>query len=61
MFQMLVILANGQTSTIFKYGTSSDVYSIFAFAMAVDSYIPEPEGIIMVLSTLSPVLRNPIR
>jgi hypothetical protein len=55
-------IANGQTSTIFKYGTSSDVYSIFAFAMAVDSYIPEPEGIIMViLSTLSPVLRNPIR
>jgi hypothetical protein len=40
-------IANGQTSTIFKYGTSSDVYSIFAFAMAVDSYIPEPEGIMV--------------
>jgi hypothetical protein len=54
-------IANGQTSTIFKYGTSSDVYSIFAFAMAVDSYIPEPEGIMVVNSINAvPVLRNPI-
>tara|TARA_R110000868_G_scaffold264879_1_gene523495 strand:- start:782 stop:5602 length:4821 start_codon:yes stop_codon:yes gene_type:complete len=43
-------IANGQTSTIFKYGTNSDTYSIFAFGMAVDSYVPEPEGILVVNS-----------
>jgi hypothetical protein len=51
-------IANGQTSTIFKYGTSSDVYSIFAFAMAVDSYIPEPEGI-MVVNSINAVASPP--
>jgi hypothetical protein len=42
----------------FKYGTSSDVYSIFAFAMAVDSYIPEPEGI-MVVNSINAVASPP--
>jgi hypothetical protein len=53
------IIANGQTSTIFNYGSSGDKFSIFAFAMAVDSYIPEPEGIMVVNSINS--ISNPIQ
>ncbi|RZJ33518.1 MAG: hypothetical protein EOO51_13610, partial [Flavobacterium sp.] len=37
-------ITNNQTSTSFRYGTNQDTYVIFAFAMAVDAYIPEPEG-----------------
>ncbi len=40
------VIGNNQTSTNFKYGTTSDTYSIFTIAMSVDAYIPEPEGII---------------
>ncbi|MCG9793075.1 LamG-like jellyroll fold domain-containing protein [Flavobacterium algicola] len=36
------IIANGQTSTTFRYSSSNDKFSIFAFAMAVDAYIPKP-------------------
>lgn len=43
-------IANGQTSTNFKYGSSLDKFSIFGFAMSVDSYIPEPKGLISVNS-----------
>lgn len=44
------IIANGQTSTNFQYGSSADKFSIFGFAMAVDAYVPKPEGIIDVNS-----------
>ncbi|AWG21596.1 hypothetical protein FFWV33_08650 [Flavobacterium faecale] len=36
------IIANGQTSTTFRYSSENDKFSIFAFAMAVDAYIPKP-------------------
>jgi conserved repeat domain len=37
-------IANGQTSTRFRYGTSQDAYAIFALAMSVDAYVPEAEA-----------------
>ncbi|MBD0725383.1 hypothetical protein B6A10_09350 [Flavobacterium sp. L1I52] len=43
-------IANGQTSTNFKYGSSLDKFSIFGFAMSVDSYVPDPQGLISVNS-----------
>ncbi|WP_051929313.1 LamG-like jellyroll fold domain-containing protein [Flavobacterium sp. 83] len=45
-----VNIANGQTSTNFKYGSSLDKFSIFGFAMSVDSYVPDPKGLISVTS-----------
>jgi gliding motility-associated-like protein/uncharacterized repeat protein (TIGR01451 family) len=38
------IIANGQTSTTFRYGTNRDVYNIYAIAFSVDSYVPEIQG-----------------
>ncbi|GAB1454297.1 hypothetical protein MASR2M47_43530 [Draconibacterium sp.] len=39
------IIANNQTSTTFRYGTTQDTYIIFCIAMSVDAYRPEIEGI----------------
>ncbi|MEZ7503739.1 LamG-like jellyroll fold domain-containing protein [Flavobacterium sp. Arc2] len=44
------VIGNNQTSTNFRYGSSGDVYTIFGFAMSVDAYIPEPNGLISVNS-----------
>ncbi len=44
------IIGNNQTSTTFRFGSSSDVYTIFGFAMSVDAYIPQPKGLISVNS-----------
>lgn len=44
------VIGNNQTSTTFRFGSSSDVYTIFGFAMSVDSYVPEPKGLISVNS-----------
>ena len=44
------VIANNQTATTFRFGSSSDVFTIFGFAMSVDSYIPEPKGLISVNS-----------
>jgi uncharacterized repeat protein (TIGR01451 family) len=44
------VIANNQTSTTFRFGSSSDVFTIFGFAMSVDAYIPEPKGLISVTS-----------
>jgi hypothetical protein len=44
------IIANNQTSTNFRYGSSGDVFTIFGFAMSVDAYTPEPNGLISVNS-----------
>jgi hypothetical protein len=44
------VIANNQTSTTFRYGTLGELYSIFGLAMSVDTYIPEPEGIMAVNS-----------
>jgi len=38
------IIANGQTSTTFRYGTNQDIYNIYAIAFSVDTYVPEIQG-----------------
>ncbi|MEI6749689.1 MAG: hypothetical protein WCM93_11060, partial [Bacteroidota bacterium] len=38
------VITNNQTSTTFKYGSTIDTYIIYSIAMAVDAYIPNPEG-----------------
>jgi hypothetical protein len=44
------VIANNQTATTFRFGSSSDVFTIFGFAMSVDAYIPEPKGLTNVTS-----------
>lgn len=44
------VIANNQTATTFRFGSTSDVFTIFGFAMSVDAYIPEPNGLISVNS-----------
>ena len=44
------VIGNGQTSTNFRFGSTSEVYTIFGFAMSVDSYVPDPQGLITVNS-----------
>src|SRR5690606_34658639 len=38
------IIANGQTSTRFRYGTDGDAYVIYTIVMAVDANEPEVQG-----------------
>jgi uncharacterized repeat protein (TIGR01451 family) len=40
-----LVIGNNQTSTTFRFGSTSDVFTIFGFAMSVDAYIPEPKGL----------------
>lgn len=35
------IIANNQTSTSFRFGTTQDVYNIFNITFAVDAYVPQ--------------------
>jgi hypothetical protein len=44
------VIGNNQTSTTFRFGSTYEVYTIFGFAMSVDAYIPEPNGLISVNS-----------
>ncbi|NHN26015.1 hypothetical protein FIA58_010045, partial [Flavobacterium jejuense] len=44
------VIDNSQTSTTLRYGSTQDTYAIFLAAMAIDSYIPEPEGEISLVS-----------
>jgi uncharacterized repeat protein (TIGR01451 family) len=44
------VIGNNQTATTFRFGSTYEVYTIFGFAMSVDSYVPEPEGIMGVNS-----------
>jgi len=44
------VIGNNQTSTTFRFGSTSDVFTIFGFAMSVDAYIPEPKGLTSVTS-----------
>jgi hypothetical protein len=44
------VIGNGQTATTFRFGSTYEVYTIFGFAMSVDSYVPDPEGLITVNS-----------
>lgn len=39
------VIGNNQTATTFRFGSTSDVFTIFGFAMSVDAYIPEPKGL----------------
>jgi uncharacterized repeat protein (TIGR01451 family) len=45
-----LIISNNQTATTFRFGSTFEVYTIFGFAMSVDTYIPKPKGIINVKS-----------
>ncbi|MFV0377742.1 MAG: hypothetical protein ACK5JD_10635, partial [Mangrovibacterium sp.] len=47
------IITNNQTSTRFRYGTNQDTYIIFCIGMAVDAYIPEPEGEVSITGGIS--------
>ncbi|HPS62399.1 MAG TPA: hypothetical protein PLK82_05025, partial [Bacteroidales bacterium] len=40
------VIANNQTTTTFKYGSTQDTYIIFCIAMGVDAYSPDIEGIV---------------
>ncbi|MFI0491060.1 LamG-like jellyroll fold domain-containing protein, partial [Flavobacterium sp.] len=53
------VIGNNQTSTTFRFGSTSEVYTIFGFAMSVDAYIPEPKGLISV-SSINNVTNPPI-
>ncbi len=53
------VIGNNQTSTTFRFGSTSDVFTIFGFAMSVDAYIPEPKGIISV-NSINNVTNPPI-
>lgn len=53
------VIANNQTATTFRFGSSSDVFTIFGFAMSVDAYIPEPKGLISV-NSINNVTNPPI-
>lgn len=44
------VIGNNQTSTTFRFGSNYEVYTIFGFAMSVDTYIPEPEGFLAINS-----------
>ena len=44
------VIGNNQTSTTFRFGSNSDVFTIFGFAMSVDAYIPEPKGLTSITS-----------
>jgi gliding motility-associated-like protein len=39
------VITNNQTSTKFRYGSTQDTYIIYSLVMAVDAYIPYPEGL----------------
>ncbi|WP_298535543.1 gliding motility-associated C-terminal domain-containing protein [uncultured Algibacter sp.] len=40
------VITNGQSSTSFRYGSSSDGYAIFNVTFSVDAYVPEPVGVL---------------
>jgi len=54
------VITNNQTSTQFRYGSTQDTYIIFFMAMAVDAYIPFPEGVNSVSSINGNQPGNPI-
>ncbi len=53
------VIANNQTSTTFRYGSTQDTYSIFSIAMSVDAYIPEIEGVTSLIEINSNTAGNP--
>src|SRR5690606_15746726 len=53
------VIANAQTSTTFRYGSTQDTYVIYALAMAVDAYIPELEGLLALESIGGAAVEEP--
>ncbi|MCL6258909.1 gliding motility-associated C-terminal domain-containing protein [Aquiflexum sp. TKW24L] len=54
------IIANGQTSTVFRYGSRRDIYNIYSIAFSVDAYVPDIQGLNQVVSINgAPVSENP--
>ena len=54
------IIANGQTSTVFRFGTKADTYNLYSIAFSVDAYVPEIQGLNQVVSINgAPVTENP--
>lgn len=58
------IIGNNQTSANFRFGSTYEIYTIFGFAMSVDAYIPEPQGLIVVnkiggVTPATPLTANP--
>jgi hypothetical protein len=53
------VIGNNQTSTSFRFGSTYEIYTIFGFAMSVDAYIPNPEGLISV-NSINNVTNPPI-
>src|SRR5690606_32449544 len=54
-------ITNSQTSTKFRYGSTQDTYIIPMIAMAIDAYIPEPEGLDQVVTINGmPIVSNPV-
>ncbi|MCF8275086.1 MAG: hypothetical protein K9J17_00005, partial [Flavobacteriales bacterium] len=55
------VMANNQTSTTFRYGSTQDTYIIYNITMSSDSYVPEVEGLISVSQLNgSPVVPDPL-
>nr|WP_315211573.1 LamG-like jellyroll fold domain-containing protein [uncultured Flavobacterium sp.] len=59
-----LVIGNNQTSTTFRFGSSGDIFTIFGFAMSVDAYTPEPQGLIAVnkiggVTPTTPLTANP--
>jgi uncharacterized repeat protein (TIGR01451 family) len=52
------VIGNNQTTTTFRYGSTYEVYTIFGFAMSVDTYLPEQEGI-MTINSINSVTNPP--
>ena len=44
------VIANNQTSTTLRYGSTQDTYIIFMAAFAVDAYIPDAEGVMSLIT-----------
>lgn len=54
------IIANGQTSTTFRYGSNIDIYNIYSIAFSVDAYVPDIQGLNQVVSIGGvPATENP--
>jgi uncharacterized repeat protein (TIGR01451 family)/gliding motility-associated-like protein len=54
------IIANGQTSTSFRYGSNIDIYNIYSIAFSVDAYVPDIQGLNQVATINgAPAVENP--
>ena len=54
------VIGNNQTSTTFRFGSTSDVFTIFGCAMSVDAYVPDPKGLSSVNSINGSAVSYPL-